>query len=98
LLAAWKGIPGKAPLAAAPRPPLPDPVHQRPKTGFDLPLKQWLGHEWRGGRGLELPSWFRRNGGEAVISDLFAGVASGRVHWSRAWTMAVLEQRLADLR
>jgi asparagine synthase (glutamine-hydrolysing) len=97
-LAAWKGVPGKDPLAAAPRPRLPDRVRHRPKTGFGLPLKQWLGDEWRNGHGLDLPPWFRRNGSEGRISSLFAGVASGRVHWSRAWALTVLERLLAELR
>ena len=36
---------GKQLLAAAPRPPLPVEVRQRRKTGFTLPIKEWLTRE-----------------------------------------------------
>ena len=35
--------PGKRDMAAAARPPLPDAVLNRPKTGFFVPVSQWLG-------------------------------------------------------
>ncbi|MGF1626983.1 MAG: asparagine synthase (glutamine-hydrolyzing) [Alphaproteobacteria bacterium] len=34
--------PGKADMAAAPRRALPDAVLQRPKTGFSVPVRDWL--------------------------------------------------------
>lgn len=34
--------PGKGDLLAAARPPLPDSVARRPKTGFNVPMAQWL--------------------------------------------------------
>ncbi|PWC97440.1 asparagine synthase (glutamine-hydrolyzing) [Azospirillum sp. TSO5] len=34
--------PGKGDLLAAARPPLPDAVARRPKTGFNVPMAQWL--------------------------------------------------------
>jgi asparagine synthase (glutamine-hydrolysing) len=34
--------PGKQLLAGAPRPPLPEDVRKRRKTGFTLPIKEWL--------------------------------------------------------
>ena len=36
---------GKQILANAPRPPLPDVVRERRKTGFTLPIKEWLQQE-----------------------------------------------------
>ncbi len=36
---------GKQLLANAPRPPLPPEVRQRRKTGFTLPIKEWLSQE-----------------------------------------------------
>jgi asparagine synthase (glutamine-hydrolysing) len=98
MVAAWRGRLGKAPLAAAPRLPLPAAVRRRGKTGFDLPLRRWLGEEWRGGRVPALPAWLTRDGFEGVARGLFAGVASGQVHWSRAWALVVLERMLGDLR
>src|SRR5712692_2781327 len=49
---------GKQVLASAPRPPLPPEVRNRRKTGFTLPIKEWLqqeGHVEHGKR-----SWARR--------------------------------------
>ncbi len=34
--------PGKGDLARAPRSPLPDAVLNRPKTGFEVPVREWL--------------------------------------------------------
>jgi len=36
---------GKAMLARAPRKPLPDAIMNRRKTGFTLPIRDWLAHE-----------------------------------------------------
>ena len=36
-------------LAAAARPPLPEKVIRRPKTGFRLPMKQWINARLPGG-------------------------------------------------
>jgi asparagine synthase (glutamine-hydrolysing) len=41
---------GKQPLANAPRPPLPEAVRKRRKTGFTLPIKEWLGERHAGKR------------------------------------------------
>jgi asparagine synthase (glutamine-hydrolysing) len=35
--------PGKEDVAACPSPPLPPPVKYRPKTGFSIPVAEWLG-------------------------------------------------------
>ncbi len=49
---------GKQILANAPRPPLPDAVRARRKTGFTLPIKEWLGQEGRVEFGKR--SWARK--------------------------------------
>jgi asparagine synthase (glutamine-hydrolysing) len=49
---------GKQLLANAPRPPLPPPVRERRKTGFTLPIKEWLGQEGRVEFGKR--SWARK--------------------------------------
>ena len=46
---------GKRVLANAPRPPLPEAVRHRRKTGFTLPINEWLRHGESGKRG-----WARR--------------------------------------
>jgi len=49
---------GKQILANAPRPPLPDVVRKRRKTGFTLPIKEWLKQEGRVEFGKR--SWARK--------------------------------------
>jgi asparagine synthase (glutamine-hydrolysing) len=49
---------GKAILANAPRPPLPPEVRKRRKTGFTLPIKEWLRQEGRVEFGKR--SWARK--------------------------------------
>lgn len=49
---------GKQLLAAAPRPPLPVAVRERRKTGFTLPIKEWLKEEGRVEHGKR--SWARK--------------------------------------
>jgi asparagine synthase (glutamine-hydrolysing) len=49
---------GKQILANAPRPPLPDAVRARRKTGFTLPIKEWLKQEGRVEFGKR--SWARK--------------------------------------
>jgi asparagine synthase (glutamine-hydrolysing) len=51
---------GKQLLAAAPRPPLPAEVRQRRKTGFTLPIKEWLTQESAGPVEFGKRSWARR--------------------------------------
>jgi asparagine synthase (glutamine-hydrolysing) len=45
---------GKKILAEAPRPPLPEAVRNRRKTGFTLPLKEWLKQSQHGKRSWAL--------------------------------------------
>ncbi|HUP61793.1 MAG TPA: asparagine synthase (glutamine-hydrolyzing) [Thermoanaerobaculia bacterium] len=56
---------GKQILANAPRPPLPAVVRQRRKTGFTLPIKEWLKQEGRVEFGKR--SWARR-----VYEEMFS--------------------------
>ena len=53
------GGPGKGDMAAAPATPLPDAIMARPKTGFTVPVGDWVGGSERGLRG-----WARRVYGE----------------------------------
>jgi asparagine synthase (glutamine-hydrolysing) len=62
---------GKQLLACAPRPPLPDAVRTRRKTGFTLPISEWLKEEGRVEFGKR--SWARK-----VYEVMFA---SDRGHW-----------------
>jgi asparagine synthase (glutamine-hydrolysing) len=56
-LVARKGR-GKGILAKAPHPPLPDEVRTRRKTGFTLPIREWLQQEGRVEFGKR--SWARK--------------------------------------
>jgi len=62
---------GKQILANAPRPPLPHDVRKRRKTGFTLPIKEWLMQDANGKR-VEFGkrSWARR-----VYEVMFSGEA-----------------------
>jgi asparagine synthase (glutamine-hydrolysing) len=51
---------GKQLLASAPRPPLPAEVRQRRKTGFTLPIKEWLTQESDGRVEFGKRSWARK--------------------------------------
>ncbi|MDQ3280849.1 MAG: asparagine synthase (glutamine-hydrolyzing) [Acidobacteriota bacterium] len=62
---------GKQLLANAPQPPLPDVVRNRRKTGFTLPIKEWLRQEGRVEFGKR--SWARK-----VFEVMFS---SGNGYW-----------------
>jgi asparagine synthase (glutamine-hydrolysing) len=62
---------GKQLLANAPRPPLPEVVRTRRKTGFTLPIREWLQQEGRVEFGKR--SWARR-----VYEEMFA---TGKGYW-----------------
>jgi asparagine synthase (glutamine-hydrolysing) len=58
---------GKQSLAMVPRQPLPDNIRNRPKTGFTVPVSQWLQKDkkldaWRNVQSLNQPNcpWARR--------------------------------------
>ena len=52
------GGPDKQAMAATPNPPLPDAVRRRPKTGFAIPVGDWLQGPDSGDRGLR--GWARQ--------------------------------------
>ena len=56
---------GKHLLADAPRPSLPAEVRNRKKTGFTVPIREWLQHEGRGEFGKR--SWARK-----VYQEMFS--------------------------
>jgi len=64
---------GKQLLASAPRPPLPPQVRERRKTGFTLPIKEWLTQESTGRVEFGKRSWARK-----VYEVMFA---PERGHW-----------------
>jgi asparagine synthase (glutamine-hydrolysing) len=64
---------GKQLLAAAARPPLPAEVQQRRKTGFTLPIKEWLTQEANGRVEFGKRSWARK-----VFEVMFA---NDRGYW-----------------
>lgn len=53
----------KRDMAALPRPPLPDAVLQRPKTGFFIPVSNWLGED-------SLLGWARRVHAVALVERI----------------------------
>ena len=60
-VAAMKTSPGKADMARTPARPLPAVVFDRRKTGFGVPLRQWLASETAKGDGERgLRGWARR--------------------------------------
>jgi len=60
-VAAMKTAPGKADMARTPARPLPAAVLDRRKTGFGVPLREWLAGETAGGGGERgLRGWARR--------------------------------------
>lgn len=83
----------KALLVEACRDLLPRAVYDRPKRGFGLPMREWMngplasfveeGTRETVGRGL-LPSQF--------VSETNAAFESGRLHWTRLWSIVVLGQ------
>lgn len=64
---------GKQLLANAPRPPLPEAVRHRRKTGFTLPIKEWLQQETGGQAESARRSWARK------VYDVMFG--SDRGYW-----------------
>ncbi len=90
--AARDGRAGKRPLAEAPRRPLPAKILNREKTGFGMPLQDWVGADARAGRVPPLPGWLRWTGGDAARDRLVARTATAEVHWARLWALTVLAQ------
>ncbi len=74
-------------LVDAVREDVPREVWDRPKMGFTFPFAQWLKE-----RASELEAASQRTGllDRAETSRVWEGFTQGRVHWSRAWALAVL--------
>jgi asparagine synthase (glutamine-hydrolysing) len=61
LMPAFEAFPHKSLLAEAPRSILPDEIIRRPKTGFGIPVGEWLLRDGKGGGGgLDSRRWARR--------------------------------------
>ena len=78
-------------LVEACRDLLPSTIYQRPKAGFVLPMKDWM-------RG-PLASFVEAGIREAVsrrliraqfVNDIAGAFRSGRLHWTRLWSIVVL--------
>ena len=79
--------PAKRWLREAPRLPVPAAIWQRRKQGFTLPFDDWLrdgalrvsasGHDWLR---------------PEALSRVEEGFRAGRVHWSRLWSLYVLQE------
>ncbi len=86
---AASGSKGKSLLARSVRNPLPEAVLRRKKTGFTLPMQQWVSEDIRAGRMTAPLALLHPNSGQA-IAKLYAGICQGTVHWSRAWALHCL--------
>lgn len=60
------GSPGKNDMARTPKTPLPDEVLNRPKTGFFVPVRNWLQGEAENGAERGLRGWARHVYSEAA--------------------------------
>ena len=74
-VSAFAGGGGKAMLARSPKKSLPDPVVNRPKTGFSLPMERWLS---------DMPHM------RAGPPDL-PMLTAPKIHWARRWAKVVIE-------
>jgi asparagine synthase (glutamine-hydrolysing) len=81
---------GKKLLANSLRQPLPNAVTQRPKTGFALPMRQWIARDIREGRIMLPPRTLLHPNALAVIERLHSATARGERHWSGAWALHCL--------
>ncbi len=76
VLPRFGGGAGKAALAAAPSLPLPDAVARRTKTGFEIPVRQWMRSTAEAGesrsRGAGARSWARWVFGHSMITGKVA--------------------------
>jgi asparagine synthase (glutamine-hydrolysing) len=81
---------GKKSLAQALHKPLPDAVLRRRKTGFALPMQEWVGEDIAAGKLLSPSRELLHPDGRAAVDRLHAGVPGGRTHWSRPWALHCL--------
>jgi asparagine synthetase B (glutamine-hydrolysing) len=77
-------------LASSLRQPLPDAVIQRRKTGFALPMQQWVASDIHEGRMMSPPSALLHPNASAVIEQLHSATSRGQSHWSGAWALHCL--------
>jgi asparagine synthase (glutamine-hydrolysing) len=78
-------------LVEACRDLLPPSVYQRPKSGFALPMRNWMlgplaGFVTEGLREILSRQFLPR----AFVDDLLAKFRTGRLHWTRLWSIVVL--------
>ena len=78
-------------LAEACRDLLPPSVYQRPKSGFALPMRNWMlgplaGFVTEGLREILSRQFLPR----AFVEDVLARFRTGRLHWTRLWSIVVL--------
>ena len=78
-------------LVEACRDLLPPSVYQRPKSGFVLPMRTWMlgplaGFVTEGLREILSRQFLPR----AFVDDLLARFRTGRLHWTRLWSIVVL--------
>jgi asparagine synthase (glutamine-hydrolysing) len=92
-LAHLHGRGGKLALAKASVPALPEAIIKRPKTGFSLPMNEWVPRAMERGV-VSMPKGDVLGGQVPSQSAMVQGVRNGSVHWSRAWTFAVLGRYL----
>jgi asparagine synthase (glutamine-hydrolysing) len=88
---AARGAGGKRLLAEAPSPALPTAVARRPKTGFSLPMSSWTVRAIRNGL-LQMPSFLALGEPRRDSMALADQVERGELHWSRAWSLTVLDR------
>jgi asparagine synthase (glutamine-hydrolysing) len=87
-----KRYPGvKGLLVEACRNLLPSSVYNRPKSGFVLPMKQWM----RGPLEYFVQGGLRETVDrqllpETFVNDLSEAFRGDRLHWTRLWSVAVL--------
>lgn len=70
---------------------LPPSVYQRPKSGFALPMRNWMlgplaGFVTEGLREILSCQFLPR----AFVDDLLVRFRTGRLHWTRLWSIVVL--------
>ncbi|HEY2140413.1 MAG TPA: asparagine synthase (glutamine-hydrolyzing) [Chthoniobacterales bacterium] len=78
-------------LVEACRDLLPASVYDRPKAGFVLPMKQWMAGPLAGfvAEGLQ-ETTSRQLLPEPFVNEMRTGFQSGRLHWTRLWSLVVL--------
>ncbi len=70
---------------------LPEEIYKRPKRGFTLPMDIWMRNELKDciEKELKNSSIFNRD----FVQKLLKGFYNHKVHWSRIWSLYVLEKK-----